>query len=42
MTRYINSRFDQDQIEINHRHYLFYLIFQSIDYELWKKINLNG
>ncbi len=41
MTRYMNSLFDQDQIEINHRLYLFNLIFQSIDYELWKKININ-
>ncbi len=41
MTRYMSSLFDKDQTEINHRLYLFNLIFQSIDYELWKKINLN-
>ncbi|UJR24738.1 hypothetical protein I4U23_006112 [Adineta vaga] len=41
MTRYMNSLFDQDQIEINHRLYLFDLMFRSIDYELWKKINFN-
>ena len=41
MNRYMNSLFDLDQIEINHRLYLFNLIFPSIDYELWKKINLN-
>jgi hypothetical protein len=41
MTRYMNSLFDHDQIEINRRLDLFNLIFQSIDYELWKKINLN-
>lgn len=41
MNRYMNSLFDLDQIEINRRLYLFNLIFQSIDYELWKKINLN-
>jgi hypothetical protein len=41
MSRYMNSVFDHDQIEINRRLYLFNLIFQSIDYELWKKINLN-
>ncbi len=41
MTRYMSSLFDQDQIEINHRLDLFNLIFQSIDNELWNKINLN-
>ncbi len=41
MNRYMSSLFDQDQIEINHRLYLFNLLFQSIDYELWKKINSN-
>ena len=41
MTRYMNSLFDHDQIEINHRLYLFNFIFQSTDYEIWKKINLN-
>ena len=40
MTRYMSSLFDHDQIEINHRLYLFNLIFQSIDYELWKTIHL--
>lgn len=40
MNRYMNSLFDLDQIEINHRIYLFNLIFPSIDYELYKKINL--
>lgn len=40
MTRYMNSIFDRDQIEINHRFYLFNLLFQSIDYQLWKTIQL--
>ena len=39
MTRYIRLLFDRDQIEINKRLYLFNLMLQSIDYELWKKIN---
>jgi hypothetical protein len=39
ITRYMS--FDHDQIEINCHLYLFYLIFQSIDYELWKKVNPN-
>jgi hypothetical protein len=37
----MKSLFDNDQIEINHRLHLFNLIFHSIDYQLWKKINLN-
>ncbi len=41
MSRYMNSLFDQDQIEINRRLYLFNLIFQSIDNELWNKIHSN-
>lgn len=41
MNRYMKSLFDNDQIEINRRLYLFNLIFHSIDYQLWKKINLN-
>ncbi|CAF1169722.1 unnamed protein product [Adineta steineri] len=41
MTRYMNLLFDQDQIEINHRLYLFNLLFHSIDNELWKKIYFN-
>lgn len=41
MNRYMNSLFDPDQIEINHRIRLFNNIFRSNDNELWNKINLN-
>ena len=40
MTRYMNSIFDHDQIEMNHRFNLFNFLFQSIDYQLWKTIDL--
>ena len=41
MNRYMSTLFDRDQIEINRRLYLFDLIFQSIDNDLWKKIYSN-
>ena len=42
MNCYMKSLFDNDQIEINRRIDLFNLIFHSIDYQLWKKINLKS
>ena len=41
INRCMNSLFDRDQVEINHRLRLFDLIFQSIDHDLWKKIYSN-
>lgn len=41
MNRYMNSLFDRNQIEINNRLDLFNILLNSIDNELWKKINSN-
>lgn len=38
MNRYMSTLFDRDQVEINRRLYLFDLILQSIDNDLWKNI----